>query len=489
MTDPQPAGTRPPPEPGGAPPLRRLLLGWALAPCLVAAAGWLAGGHPAAAQAEATAAAARVEPGWAYRWLSELQERFPYRTSGSTAQHGAVALITSSLRAAGLSDVSLEALPLAGRFQVNVLARIPGRDRSRRVVLAAHHDVVAGAPGAIDDGGAIAAILAAARSLHAGPPPACDVQLCVFDGEERGLLGSKAHLARQGAEGRAGLKAAVAVELVGWREDRLLVHTIPHGFAWNAPGIAPAWLAATVRRAADWADAPVGLGDPYASPWVQATVRLLQLGTGSDAGAYSARGLPAVMLSGSALTNFYEAYHLPGDAMDQVDPARLDDAARVLAAAAVELAALPADSAPPRLGTAYLTLGSRTLGAWTLRAIGLLAAMALVVAGAVRQLRGVGQAATFVAAAALAGLAAIPSVVGVLVVTPMALSAVAAPALPRGRRLLLYAGLVPLVVELALGFAAAAAFGLVWRGSTLESALLLVAVLAAPGAQRAATRD
>lgn len=311
-----------------------------------------------------------------------------------------------------------------------MLARIPGRDRSRRVVLAAHHDVVAGAPGAIDDGGAIAAILAAARSLHAGPPPACDVQLCVFDGEERGLLGSKAHLARQGAEGRAGLKAAVAVELVGWREDRLLVHTIPHGFAWNAPGIAPAWLAATVRRAADWADAPVGLGDPYASPWVQATVRLLQLGTGSDAGAYSARGLPAVMLSGSALTNFYEAYHLPGDAMDQVDPARLDDAARVLAAAAVELAALPADSAPPRLGTAYLTLGSRTLGAWTLRAIGLLAAMALVVAGAVRQLRGVGQAATFVAAAALAGLAAIPSVVGVLVVTPMALSAVAAPALP-----------------------------------------------------------
>ena len=50
--------------------------------------------------------------------------------------------------------------------------------------------------GAADDGSGVAALLETARALRAGPPPRNDVIFLFTDGEERGLLGSQAFLAR-----------------------------------------------------------------------------------------------------------------------------------------------------------------------------------------------------------------------------------------------------------------------------------------------------
>lgn len=86
----------------------------------------------------------------------------------------------------------------------NVLGIVPGVDRSRVVVLGAHYDHLGFggtgslAPGkrsihngADDNASGTAAVLEVARELTSGPPPACDVLVALWSGEELGLLGSE----------------------------------------------------------------------------------------------------------------------------------------------------------------------------------------------------------------------------------------------------------------------------------------------------------
>jgi len=465
-------------------PARRGPGAWpALLPLAALAVALLAGGPTRSplAGAELAAAADRVDGERLHAWLAELQERYPKRTPGRAAHAEAPGWIAEALRAAGAADVRIAQV----RGQRNVHARIPGRDGSRAVVLAAHHDVVAGAPGAVDDGGAVACLVEAARVLAAREdPPAVDVELVVFDGEERGLLGSKAHVEALGPAGRERVAAAIAVELVGWDEDALVVHTIPSGFAWDAPGVPPAWLPAGVVAAAADAGVPVGVGDPWVSPWYQASVRVLGVQTGSDAGAYLEREVPAVMLTGSSLLNFYDAYHTPRDGLHQVDPARLADAARVLVAAALELAAR-APAGPRDLGRPYVVLFGRVLDRWGLLAVGLLAAAVLAWAGLAgsSDLARPARAVLATTAALVAAAAAAGSVLGLLLGVPCAVGLAAAARLARGRPLVLYAAYaVPLAEGLLFG-AAVGSFGFRWRAGGLETALVLAlaAALVAAG--------
>ena len=460
-----------------APWRSRVILAAAL-PALVLLGGLIAGRYTLAAGDQPAKLAGQVEPGRAHAWLATFQERYGFRERGSQAHAEAPPFIRDALLAAGAVDARLQ--PERPDL-VNVLARIPGRDPSVSVVVGAHHDVVPGAPGAIDDGGAIAAIVEAARVLAAAdPPPACDVVLAIFDGEEYGDLGSKAYVQRLGDAGRARVKAAVAVELVGWTEDQLVVHTIPHGFAWDAEGIAPAWLPAAVRTAAGQGGVVVGLGDPIVATWYQPTIRVLGVRTGSDAGAFLERGIPACMLTGSALTNFYAGYHRPSDSMERVSAERLDDAARAIAAAAIELAALPPERATRDLGEPYLVLGDDTLGRAALTLLGLSVLLPLGLAGwrlgAAR--RSGPCVAFFVAGGALAILSALADVLGLVLGVPLCWTAALAACLGRGAGWTLLAGRGVLWVELLLVAAASAMFGFRWHGEPVATALTCVVCVA-----------
>jgi hypothetical protein len=77
----------------------------------------------------------------------------------------------------------------------NVVARLPGTDPSRAVLLVAHYDSVPTASGAADDGSGVVTLLETARALRAGPPPKNDVIFLFTDGEEEGLLGAQGFLA------------------------------------------------------------------------------------------------------------------------------------------------------------------------------------------------------------------------------------------------------------------------------------------------------
>ncbi|MEZ6186339.1 MAG: M20/M25/M40 family metallo-hydrolase [Planctomycetota bacterium] len=447
---------------------------YALGVLAITACAWTARGCTAAAvPEEVQAAAARVEPGAAYAWLEAFQGAHPRRGTPATA--ASAAYVQSAFRALGLADVRIEALPFRGATLRNVLGRVPGRDGSCAVMLCAHHDAVPQAPGAIDDGGALAALLEAARVLLTGPPPPCDVVIASFDGEELGLLGAKEHLAAQDEAARGRLRAALAVELVGWREDDLVVHTIPHGFAWEAPGISPAWVPESVQTGGRELGLAIEVGDPLVSPFYQATIRVLGVGTGSDAGAFAERGIPSAMLTGSSLTNFYAGYHTPTDDLSRVDPARLDDAARAIVAAGLELGARASRGPHGAQGDAYLCLGPVTFDLAALIALACAAAgVAAIPAWDLRQ-----GAPLLAAGLATLGLGTVAvtcsgSVLGALVTAPLAVTAGAAARLERGRRLLLGLGLVPGAIEVLLLIAAGSMFGFRWRGGVLETGLTLL---------------
>lgn len=75
-------------------------------------------------------------------------------------------------------------------FSGNVIARIPGADRSKAVILGAHLDSP-NSPGALDNGSGTVVLLEVARVLDATRVrPPVDLYLCWFGSHERGLYGS-----------------------------------------------------------------------------------------------------------------------------------------------------------------------------------------------------------------------------------------------------------------------------------------------------------
>jgi len=465
-------------------PAARTRLACLLAPATLALA--LAVGGGASPSEQAIDAATRVETGAAYELLVSLQEKHAGRWVGQDAHRDAPAFIADALRAAGASDVEIVTTPSGvGGYPAlqNVFARVPGRDGSRAVVLGAHHDTVGGAPGAIDDGGAVAALVEVARVLASGEKPSCDIEFLVFDGEEAGLLGSKRWVADLGEEGRARIHAAAAVELVGWTEDSLVVHTLPYGFAWDSDGIAPAWIADSALAAAEAADVPIRYGDPLLWPWYQPTVRLLGLGTGSDAGAFSEHGIPACMIAGSSLTGFYSAYHTRNDAMEMVDSERLDEATRVTAALAVTLAERNADDTSRGLGDVYLLLGRRHLSHVWLVLLALSTLPAVWAAGRHLASEQGAAAASVLRTVAIATvfLTFLGSVAAIVCGVPLVLGAAFATTMRRRRSLVLLPALLPTLVQMMVLVTAGSAFGFEWRGDSREGLLLVVLAVTSIG--------
>jgi hypothetical protein len=105
--------------------------------------------------------------------------------------------LIGALAALGLETEVQRATAVSERFATagivdNVLGRWRGRDPSGAILLVAHVDSVTTAPGAADNGAAVAAILEALRALMAGPPLRNDLLVLFSDGEEVGLLGAEA---------------------------------------------------------------------------------------------------------------------------------------------------------------------------------------------------------------------------------------------------------------------------------------------------------
>ncbi|MFI7406760.1 M20/M25/M40 family metallo-hydrolase [Streptomyces sp. NPDC049541] len=81
----------------------------------------------------------------------------------------------------------------------NISATLHGTHPSGRLLIVAHYDSEENSHGASDDGIGFATLLEVARALKAGPAPRNDITFLITDGEEPGLLGARAFVARDTA--------------------------------------------------------------------------------------------------------------------------------------------------------------------------------------------------------------------------------------------------------------------------------------------------
>ncbi len=179
----------------------------------------------------------------------------------------------------------------------NVLARLPGREPGKSVLLMAHYDSVPAGPGAGDDGSGVAAALEVARILKAGPPPRHGVMLLISDGEELGLLGARAFAEQSPAAAEVGV--VVNLEARGSGGPSLMFET-------SGPD---AWLVS------QWAP---GASQPFTSSLFSTIYRYMPNDT--DLTVFRRRNIPGMNF---AFIDGPAHYHTSLDTLENLSPASL----------------------------------------------------------------------------------------------------------------------------------------------------------------------
>lgn len=184
---------------------KALLLLVALAMLLIAVLLGIHGYAPPRAR-DKTASRSEFSAGRAAEHLSVIaREPHPF---GSVANRRVADYIYAVLTGLDYSPVLMPVYDAdRQRAGVNVWVKIPGigTKRAPALLLSAHYDSVPDAPGAGDNGAAVAALLESARLLRHRPLLENDVILLFTDGEESGLLGAQAFVASASSVGEVGL--------------------------------------------------------------------------------------------------------------------------------------------------------------------------------------------------------------------------------------------------------------------------------------------
>jgi aminopeptidase YwaD len=227
------------------------------------------------------------------------------RVAGTADAKRAAELIRATAEANGW-QAHIEHVPASratrGKDLYNVVAERRGTapDGERGLVLAgAHFDTVAGAYGANDDGSGTAALLEGTR-VFTQVPTRHDLRFVWFDGEEDGLLGSRAYAAKH-ADALAGAKAIVVAEMLG------------------SPGGAPK-LVFTDRASGD---AARRVTDAAARNGLRPQVVVDPM-AGSDHLPFARLGIPAFVVASAApgtMRRDDPNYHRPSDTPDKLNAA------------------------------------------------------------------------------------------------------------------------------------------------------------------------
>lgn len=235
----------------------------------------------------------------------------------------------------------------------NIEAEVTGRAGAGEIVLiGAHYDSVAGAPGANDNGSGVAAMLELARAFKESKPERT-LRFVAFVNEEppyftTDSMGSR-HYARRSRERGEKITAMFSLETIGYYSDRpgSQRYPFPLGFFYPSTGDFVAFVSnlrsrallrqvvASFRRHARFPSEAVAA--PAFLPGVD----------WSDHRSFWKEGYPALMVTDTALFR-YPYYHTSQDTPDKVDYAKL---ARVVAGLGAMLAELAvADKDPPPRG-------------------------------------------------------------------------------------------------------------------------------------------
>jgi len=120
--------------------------------------------------------------------------------------------------ASGISEESVVIEVRRGQVSsINIHALKKGKG-DKRIVVAAHYDIVARSPGADDNASAVAAIIELAYMLKETPPLNCDVEFVSYDEEEIGLYGSRYH-AKKLKKQNVDVVCMFSLDMVGYFSD------------------------------------------------------------------------------------------------------------------------------------------------------------------------------------------------------------------------------------------------------------------------------
>lgn len=116
---------------------------------------------------------------------------------GSAQQQEVREYILAELRAAGLTpeiqqttSFNTDGTAAVAATVQNIIARLPGTNNTKAVLLMAHYDSAVNSLGAADDGAGVGTLLETIRALKSGSPLKNDTIFLFTDGEEAGLLGA-----------------------------------------------------------------------------------------------------------------------------------------------------------------------------------------------------------------------------------------------------------------------------------------------------------
>lgn len=255
------------------------------------------------------------------------------REAGSSGSRAAAAYITEKLAEFGLKpggDRDTFAQSFRNGSYRNLLAVLEGSDPERKqefVLVGAHYDHVGyGTPrnsrgpwgqihnGADDNASGVSGVLETAQALTLlDRPPRRSILFAFWDGEEKGMLGSK-HWASRPTVPLAAVTMAFNADMIGRLRDETL-----HVFGTRtAPGM---------RR---WVSDRNQLTDLRLDiSW--------ELKANSDHHPLVERGIPALMLH----TGLHDEWHRPSDDVDKINHAGISSTTRLLFSLVVEAANQP----------------------------------------------------------------------------------------------------------------------------------------------------
>jgi MFS family permease len=179
----------------------------------------------------------------------------------------------------------------------NVLGRKRGTASTGGVALASHYDTEQLAPGAGDDGAAVAATLEAVRALAHGEPLRNDLYVIVTDAEELGLLGARAFVEQH----------------PWWPEITVLLN-------FEARGSAGASVMFETSAGNAWAVREFARADPYPVASSLFFEIYERLPNDTDFSVYKHAGVTGLNF---AFVEGADAYHRPSDSIENLSAASL----------------------------------------------------------------------------------------------------------------------------------------------------------------------
>jgi hypothetical protein len=315
------------------------MIGWSVAAALVAGLGWwlaamfwMPGASARSALAPLTARESALADALrrdVEALAGEIGERNFQRYEALLA---AADYIDDALAASGYA-VRRQRYEVNGRPYDNLEAERRGASRPDEVVIVgAHYDSVAGAPGANDNATGVAALLALAEGLGARTPGRT-VRFVAFVNEEPPFahtpnMGSVVYAARSRARGEL-VAAMLSLETMGYFADEPGSQRYPSVLRWIYPDTADfIAFASNLPSRAVLKRAIKSFRAHGTIPSEGAALPADLPGVGwSDHWSFWQAGFPAIMVTDTALFR-YPAYHTGADTPEQVDYPRL---ARVVA--------------------------------------------------------------------------------------------------------------------------------------------------------------